>query len=314
MPRVEMQVAQQLVAGADLALVTAALPDFFMIKGPVLAGTVYRHPWERQSRDIDIVVRPHAFRATVEALEAQGAQLLDANWERAVHCRWGQVHLLMPHGSLIDLHWHLVNAGRVRDTVAVDMEAAWSDLRTVRILGHEIRTLSVTNTLVHVAMHAALGGAWRRRWFDDIRLIIAREQIDWDAATARATQWRVRRLVGVALTRAATYGDAHVPEDVLDALLAGWPSREHIARVDRLWPPTQALRESSFARVWPHVARDRWRDVARAVSWRIDRRAGNGLRGYRHDRNLPIEMTPSGGSVGRSRYLAMVDSGAMEGS
>jgi hypothetical protein len=161
-------------------------------------------------------------------------------------------------------------------------------------------------------MHAALGGAWRRRWFDDIRLLIAREPIDWDAVTSRATQWRVRRLVGVALARAAAYGDADVPEMVLDALLEGWPSKEHIARLDRLRPPTQAARESSFARVWPHVARDRWQDVVRAISWRIDRRTHNGLRGYWYGRDLPIEMMPSGGSSGRSRYLAKVESGAME--
>ena len=312
MPSAQLQVAQQLVVGADLALAAAVPHEFFVIKGPVLAETVYRHPWQRLSRDIDIVVRPHEFRATIEALEAQGARLLDANWERAIDCRWGQVHLLMPHGSLIDLHWHLVNAGRVRDTVAIDMRAAWSDLRTVRVLGQEIRTLSVTNTLVHVAMHAALGGAWRRRWFDDIRLTIARERIDWGAAISRARQWRVRRLVGVALARAATYGDADVPEVALDALLAGWPSKEHIARLDRLRSPTQASRESSFARVWPHVTRDRWQDVVRAIGWRIDRRARNGLRGYRYGRDQPIEMMPSGGCSGRSRYLAMVESGAME--
>lgn len=312
MPTAPQQVARQLVLAADLALVAAAPHDFLVIKGPALAGTVYPNPWERQSRDIDVVVRRHTLRAMVDALEAQGARLLDANWDRAISCRWAQVHLLMPFGSLVDLHWHLVNSGRVRDTVAVDMRAAWSDLRTVHVLDQDVRTLSVTNTLVHVATHAAIGGAWRRRWFDDIRLIIAQEQVDWDAVVSRATQWRVRRLAGVALARAAAYGDAEVPGRVLNALLPGWASKELIARVDRRWPPTKATRESSFARVWPHVTRDRWRDVGRAIGWRIDRRAHNGLHGHRRDRRLPIEMMRSGGASGRSRYFAMVETGVLE--
>jgi hypothetical protein len=52
---------------------------------------------------------------------------------------------------------------------------------------------------VHLGLHAALGGAWRLRWLNDLNLVITHESIDWSAVLFRARQWRASHLLGVAL-------------------------------------------------------------------------------------------------------------------
>lgn len=304
-------VARELAVAADVTCLTAALADFFMVKGPVLAAT-YEEPSERRYSDLDVVVRPDELPSAIEALEQQGARLLDANWEAAVRDGWGQVHLRMPHGTLVDLHWHLVNMGRVRATLAVNMLEAWRDLRIVDIPGGAVPTLSVANTVVHVALHAALGGAWQRRWFEDMRAVIAAHDVDWSAVVARAADWRVRRLVGVALARAKHFGRAEVPDDVLMALLRSAGSRRSIAWFDRVFTPLRATHDWSPARLWPHLLRDDWRAMTRAAGWRIERRLRNGPSGFWRGRTMPHEMIPSGGDAGRARYLRLVSTGALD--
>jgi len=301
---------RQLALAADVALLTAAPIDFFMVKGPVLAA-VYPRPEDRRYRDLDVVVAPHAVDAAIRAVSALGGQLLDANWDAALRDRWGQVHLRMPHGTMVDLHWHLVNMGRTRDTLAVDMQDAWRDLRTVEVPGGSVQTLSVTNTVVHVAMHAALGGAWQARWFSDIQAFTRAHDIDWADVVERAKSWRVGRLVGVALLRAATLGDATVPADVIRRLLACPLARTLVVGIDRMWPPTAASHDWSPARLWPHLLRDSALDTVRAAAWRIERRTRNGVRGFWHGRTMPHEMVPSGTDATRQRYFELVAAGAL---
>lgn len=305
----QAQAIRQLGMSADIELLTSAPIDFLVVKGPVLAAA-YPRPADRRYSDLDIVVASHAVDDVIRAITDLGGQLLDANWDAALRDRWGQVHLRMPHGTLLDLHWHLINMGRVRDTLAVDMDDVWRGLRTVPVPGGSVRTLSVTNTVVHVALHAALGGAWQPRWFADVAAVVAAEDVDWDAVVARARTWRVARLVGVALYRACTGGGADVPSAILSALLPPPLTPAVVTRLDRWWPTTGATRDCSVARLWPHLVRDDWRAVGRAAAWRVERRLRNGPRGFWHGRAMPHETVPTGGDAARSRFLASVRTGA----
>jgi len=289
-------------------MLVAAPFDFFMVKGPVLA-TSYPRPADRRYNDLDIVVSPRAVDNAIRAIADLGGHLLDANWEAALRDRWGQVHLRMPHGTLVDLHWHLVNMGPIRDTLAVDMADAWRDLRTVRIPGGQVQTLSVTNTVVHVAMHAALGGAWQRRWFADIAAIVGCHDIDWNAVVARARDWGVARLTGVALDRSRRIGRANVPSAVVAALLSRPLTPAVVGRLDRWWPPQASNHEWSPARLWTHLLRDDVGGIAHAVRWRATRRLRGGVRGFAHGRTMPLEMEPTGGDEAKERFLNAVHAG-----
>jgi hypothetical protein len=302
------QAMRHLALAADLARLRSMPVPFLVIKGPVLAA-LYDDPSTRRFGDLDVVVHAAALPNAIDAMEGMGAQLLDANWDAAIRERWGQVHMRMPHGTLVDLHWHLLNAGRVRNTVAVDMADVWRGVREVQLPGGPVRTLSVTNTVVHVAMHAGLGGAWQHRWYKDVEATVASFDVDWSEVVQRATAWRVARPVGVALARASAQAGAEVPDSVLDALL-GPALRALLPHVDRVWQPERAVHEWSAARLWPHVLRDSWADTARAAGWRLERRARNGVLGFRHNRTLPHEMEPRGDAATKTRYLRLVASGA----
>src|SRR5712692_2106780 len=54
-----------------LALVSAGL-DALLVKGAALAITTYRHPWEREMSDIDLVVRPGRSAEVLGCLERLG--------------------------------------------------------------------------------------------------------------------------------------------------------------------------------------------------------------------------------------------------
>jgi hypothetical protein len=82
--------------------------------------------------------------------------------------------------------------------------------------------------------------------------------------------------------------------------------------LDRMWSPVTATRSWAPPRLWPQFVRDSWLDTTRAVSWRIRRRAGNGLRGFGYGREHPEMMTPSGGASGRERYLRLVERGELD--
>lgn len=310
--RVPAALAQELTTAAHLQLVVSLTSPWFSMKGPVLAERVYPDPRRRASGDLDVVVPPADLRSAIAGLEAAGAQILDANWDVAIADRVGQVHLRLPYGTVLDLHWHLVNAGPVRDTLAVNMADVWRDLRTVDVGGIPVPTMSVTNTVVHVALHAGLGGAWQRKWFDDMRLLAEHEDVDWAAVVARARRWRVTRLVGVALTRAVHLADANIPADVLRALLPPPLTPRVVGSLDRVLPPKSARHEGSPARLWPNVTRDRWPDVARAGAWRLRRRARGGLVRSADAARIPEMLRPSGGPGGRERYLRLVESGRFD--
>lgn len=304
-----MVAVNELAIAADVHALSACSIPFLMIKGPILAN-MYDDPSVRQYGDLDIVVRPTDVRSAIDAITVAGGRLLDANWSTASRERWGQVHILMPYGSLVDLHWHLINAGRVRDTLAVDMAHAWDDVRWVDVPGGMVRTMSVTNTAVHLALHAALGGAWQRQWFHDVRALSAAEPVVWQDVVARAKDWKASRLVGVALQRARTLAGADVPAAAVNALLGRLLTPSVISLLDRRWPPLDAERDWSPARLWPHLVRDTWRDGMRAAAWRIERRVRNGPAGFWHGRTLPREMEPTGGPGACEAFLRQVEIGA----
>jgi hypothetical protein len=308
---------RQLQTHRDLAFVATAFAtpalQWCLMKGPVLAERVYPEPSLRPSRDLDVFVPADSFAAAIDALEANGAQLLDANWDLAIRARRGQVHVRLAHGTTMDLHWHLINSGRVRDMLNISMSSVLRNLRIVQIRDLPVSTLSVTDTVVHLGLHAALGGAWRLRWLNDLKLLIAHEVVDWASVQARADQWRARRLLGVTLMRSARLLNADVPDDVITGLLGSRLYRSTAEALDRLWPPVTAMHGTAPGRLWPQFVRDSWPDALRAAAWRVRRRASNGLRGFWHGREHPEMMSPSGGDRERERYLRLVERGELDG-
>lgn len=229
----------QLAAALDLATVAdsldgAGLP-WLLVKGPVVAEMLYAQPEQRTFVDLDVLVEAAHFTASVSALEAAGAQVLDTDWPQLIAEMRGQLHLLMPHGTAVDLHWHLLNRDLVRRSFAVSTHDATASSRRVVVEGRSVRTLDPTRTLLHLCLHAALSGGNRLSWLKDIDRAVVVGRPDWDDVAATARSWRARLAVGGLLARTRTTLGTDVPAGTLRALIPPqW--RPALAALDRAAP------------------------------------------------------------------------------
>ncbi len=205
---------------AGLQGVGAALgpaTPWLVLKGPAVAA-LHRDPSLRRSVDLDVLVRPVDLADAVDALVAAGAVLLDEHWTQLRLRRTAQVGLRLPDGGLLDLHWHLVNDFEVRDAFRIPTATLFDDASTRALWGRRFPTLGTTDTLLHLAVHAATAGGHRLVWLKDIERAVASLPVDWDEVVSRARAWRVHLVLAVMLRRAARVLDAEVPAEVVAGL------------------------------------------------------------------------------------------------
>ena len=197
--------ARHLRALDDLRLVVWALGDagvdVLVVKGPALVATCYAGPQLRSYVDLDVVVRPTDLRQAVEALEARGCTLLDANWPLLTQQEVKELLVRGPSGGAIDLHWGLGRDVGMAASVDLLME------RTVEIqasTGLRYRTLSPWDQVAEVAAHAGLSGGHRLVWLTDLRgaLDYARCAAPHGSLDTVATEWHARPAVDLMVRRA----------------------------------------------------------------------------------------------------------------
>ena len=261
---------------ADLDAVRTALSanevPFFVIKGPVLSEHLYPSADLRTYEDLDLLVPPSAFERAVGALRGAGSQLLDRNWSLTRADTRGQLHLQLPMGTLADLHWHLLNRENVREGFAVRTEELFERGRTVEVAGRGLPTLDVVDTLLHVALHAALSGGDRLVWLKDIERALVVDQPSWDAVIERARAWKAGRSVAIALARSRRSLGAPLPDEVLNALFASRAWRRVGDMLDRRFPTEESVGRASPAVFWAQLTRDTGAATTRALASRASRR------------------------------------------
>lgn len=102
-------VVHHLAAEAAYRIITRVLSargtDHLLLKGPHLAATVYDKDWERDYRDLDVLVRPGQFQDALAALMDDGFSLMTgpAGREATVTSYYNR-GLISPHGWLVELH------------------------------------------------------------------------------------------------------------------------------------------------------------------------------------------------------------------
>ena len=257
---------------ADLAVVAEVLDradlPWIAFKGPVLSELAYRRPDLRAYNDVDVLVRRADFQSAVQALEGVGARLVDTNWVLLRRMEPGQLHLVLPFGTLLDIHWHVVNGPAIRRSTAISVDDLFARARQVTIGGVSMRTFGVVDTVVHLCLHAGLAGGVRLLWLKDIERSIAEGHPPWHDVVATARSWGVGALAGAVLQRARRTVGAAVPEAATIELA---PTRSGHALndvVDRLWPVERARKRSGPAALWVQYRRDHVRDTATAISGR----------------------------------------------
>lgn len=237
---------------AGLRSIQVALNDhvhnWFVIKGPVLTEPVHGRPDLRTYGDLDVVVPAQTLGLALDVLEALGAETLDRNWHLLARELRGEVHLRLSGGTIVDLHWHLLNDGAVRSSFAVPMNELFERVRPVRVGQMEVPTLDPVDTLLHLALHAVLSGGHRLVWVKDVERAAALDT-DWDEVVRRSRQWRIGPVVGGGLAQARRVLGADVPADAIHALVPSRLWRSVAAAANRFAPVELESGEASLGRI-----------------------------------------------------------------
>ena len=309
----DRRVTSHIAVLGDLRRIATALEAagiaVMALKGPVLTECVYRDPSLRPYGDIDLLVAAADFECAVETLEGVGCDLIDANWDLILNERRSQLHLRTPFGNMVDLHWHLMNRGSVRESFNIPIHSIFDRRVRVDVGGFAVDTMSPEDTIVHVATNAALGGGRRLLASVDIRYVIERGDPSWSEVEARARAWRVGSLVWLSLLRAHRLADAPVPEDAVAALQPGTAQRAITAQVERRWPYASATSEAGLGELWSSSLRSASIGTGRALGGRSVRWAQNRVT------RAPDVLEPSRRlEEGRTGYFASLASTEETGS
>lgn len=250
---VRRAVARHLRALGDLQLVHACLTSeevpFAVVKGPVLVERLYGSPDLRSYIDLDLLVRPRDVGAAVDALEAAGFLLLDANWPLLQRSGVHELRLLSPHGGAIDLHWSLGKGPGVLDPspsvdTLLDRAATW------RLGALSLQTLDWADTVVHLAVHAAASGGHRLLWCADLRAALTGSPVGaGESLATRAAEWRAGPQLHVMLARTRASLGTDIPPELTPQLGVQRSWRVLTTVVDRAFPVERQADGRGLARL-----------------------------------------------------------------
>lgn len=220
--------AQHLRVMAELPQVAACFQgariDWAVLKGPVVAQLGYRDPSLRGYADLDILVAPKWFGDAIDALCEAGARLLDVNWELQLQLWRSEATLVLPHGTVLDLHWHPLNDGSARAGCRLDIAAMLERTRPVLLDGGvAVRALDSIDNLLSVALHAAFSGGHRLVWIKDLERLVHTDAPDWAMLANRAIGAGLAPSTAIMLRRATRLLGAAVPPSVIARLVAAQP-------------------------------------------------------------------------------------------
>lgn len=226
-----LQAMRHMLALADLAAMRDVLRGidcpWAAVKGPVAAELIWPAVSMREYYDVDLLVPRARFAQVLDAFLAAGFAQVDRNWPLLQRSRRAEVAMRGPHGSPIDLHWDIAVPPRLRAAFPTDVAGMLNRARE-RSVGSALRipVLDAVDTAVHLAFHAAQGGANRLMWLADVRFAVTSAGFDWDefARRVRAMRFEVPAALVLARTERTLGFVEPVPGEVLAPARGLWGS------------------------------------------------------------------------------------------
>jgi hypothetical protein len=225
-----------------------------VIKGALLAESLYLSPGLRYMSDMDLLVQNRDFRAAVQIMKETGWEerrscdsdnLLDTIGDPDFEADWqmGEGVFFNSKGCVIDLHWHLAPYVWPRRLFRVNSDAIWREavlLDAPNLPG--AYSLSQVHTLAYMCLHLAEHGLKQLRWLLDVDLFV-RKYCDlpdwsWRNLVICAADWRIQSAVFHALSFSRFLFGTAVPDHVLEDLDPGPAPR---ARLRVLLRPVDLL-------------------------------------------------------------------------
>jgi len=205
--------------------------EALLVKGAALAVTVYPRPWDRQMRDIDLLVSPGRRERIIRVLEAMGFRVLQPAERPLTREALGEVVLQTSCGGapmLLEVHTQL-------DKVVsrpIDYGGIFARAHPAPGCPGFLLPSPEDHTLL-VVLHAAnteFGHAPAPR---DLALLLC-SGLDHAALIERVSRWRLRTAMFVALSELRSAAVVNVPADLLKACDPGRLRLSVVGRFYRL--------------------------------------------------------------------------------
>jgi hypothetical protein len=204
--RYEEQMLRHLTTGADLALLSPLLERsntrWAVMKGPVLSDRLWPRPDMRQYFDLDLLVDRRQFATTIQTLVANGARLVDCNWPLIHRQMRAELSLELPYGTSLDLHWDIVNDAALRRQLRPPVDAMLDRVVATPLGPVSVPAFDPVDTLMSLALHAALAGATRLVWLKDVERAAAQPGLDWYEVDERARSTGLNLALTMTLNKA----------------------------------------------------------------------------------------------------------------
>jgi hypothetical protein len=150
------------------------------LKGPTLGQAYYRTPTQRESKDLDILVKPCDFQKAFDILTEEGYLVSGTSWGSP---KQQEVYMANFHHysfyhpvrfTQVELHWKLYSSQSINSS---QMENIWRNLTFQKVGSLEITVLSQIDNFIFLCVHGgAYAHQWKRLfWIQDIANIMKTE-------------------------------------------------------------------------------------------------------------------------------------------
>jgi Uncharacterised nucleotidyltransferase len=243
------QLARHVRTLSDLRRVSEALNrgglTWVVFKGPARAERLWPRPDMRLYVDLDLLVDRRRFGHCLELLEGLGATYVDRNWALIRDQIRGEVSMQLPHGTPLDLHWHVVNEPDLRRQFRFRMDEMFSRAVDAELGGTTSRTFDKVDTLLHLAYHMVHSGGHKLVWIKDFDLAASVPDLDWHEVRSRARHYGCELALDIVLRRTARI--LHPGHVLVPSRRSGWAEVASVA--DRLRPPPKLPGERRSGRI-----------------------------------------------------------------
>ena len=219
--RRQEQLLRHMRTALELKTIAAVFEDagigWVVAKGPVAADIIWPKPDMREYHDLDLFVGRRDFVRALEGLQDAGFTVVDRNWPEIARTVRAEIALLGPYGTPVDLHWDMAVPVSLRSAFTTDIPGMLTRARGVTLgSGLTVPTFDETDTVLHLAFHAAQAGATKLMWVGDLRYALAARAFDGDQLARRSARARAELPVALVLQRVREV--LGIPVDMPDAL------------------------------------------------------------------------------------------------
>jgi hypothetical protein len=182
--------------------------DWLVFKGPVLSDVIYELPRSRDYSDLDVLVRQDEIERAVEVLTRNGARNPPSEQPSTMRrLGRGELSLLLHNGTLLDLHWDVINKAELRSRFSISADLLFASSREVQLDGLVVRTFGEIDTILHLALHGCISGGDKLRHLLDLQQALKRSRPSVPSLLGRAESFGLELMLRLMVNRMVAFVD-----------------------------------------------------------------------------------------------------------